>query len=180
SDRRRAALRPLRRPAVAPPGARRGRHRLFPPGPSGLAPSHAPHRRAACHAARSPTGRVLVPVRRRGPRADGDGTSPRWSGRRVLAAARRTADRHAGPAGRAGNASGFAANSRAPRWLTRARAECRAGWRTLELSPGSLFHLPPWTPHDVVCHGRSLALSLTWTTAAARGARARTARLGAW
>jgi JmjC domain len=59
-------------------------------------------------------------------------------------------------------------------------AERRVGWRTLELSPGSLFHLPPWTPHDVVCHGRSLALSLTWTTAAARGARARTAALVAW
>jgi hypothetical protein len=59
-------------------------------------------------------------------------------------------------------------------------AERRIGWRTLELSPGSLFHLPPWTPHDVVCHGRSLALSLTWTTAAARGARARTAALVAW
>ena len=56
----------------------------------------------------------------------------------------------------------------------------RGGWRTLELSPGSLFHLPPWTPHDVVCRGRSLALSLTWTTAAPRGSRARTAALVAW
>ncbi|HEU4369126.1 MAG TPA: cupin domain-containing protein [Methylomirabilota bacterium] len=36
------------------------------------------------------------------------------------------------------------------------------GWRTLELRPGTLFHLPPWTPHDVVCRDRSLALSLTW------------------
>jgi cupin superfamily protein len=41
-------------------------------------------------------------------------------------------------------------------------ARGRRGWRTLELSPGTLFHLPPWTPHDVVCHDRSLALSLTW------------------
>jgi hypothetical protein len=46
------------------------------------------------------------------------------------------------------------------------------GWRTLTLGPGTLFHLPPWTPHDVVCHGRSLALSLTWRTPGA-GARRR-------
>ena len=36
-------------------------------------------------------------------------------------------------------------------------------WATFDLEPGSLFSLPPWTPHDVVCHARSLALSLTWT-----------------
>ena len=41
------------------------------------------------------------------------------------------------------------------------------GWRTFDLPPGSLFHLPPRTPHRVVCHGRSLAISLTW----ARGGR---------
>ena len=35
-------------------------------------------------------------------------------------------------------------------------------WATFDLEPGSLFSLPPWTPHDVVCHARSLALSLTW------------------
>ena len=46
------------------------------------------------------------------------------------------------------------------------------GWRTLSLAPGTLFHLPPWTPHDVVCHGRSLALSLTWRAPAARARRA--------
>ncbi|PYN04267.1 MAG: hypothetical protein DME07_03950 [Candidatus Rokuibacteriota bacterium] len=40
-------------------------------------------------------------------------------------------------------------------------------WRTFELPPGSFFHLPPRTPHRVVCHGRSLAISLTW----ARGRR---------
>jgi hypothetical protein len=56
----------------------------------------------------------------------------------------------------------------------------RGAWRTLDLSPGTLFHLPPWTPHDVVCHGRSLALSLTWTTAPVRGAHARAAALAAW
>ena len=28
-----------------------------------------------------------------------------------------------------------------------------AGWRTLELRPGSLLHLPPRTPHEVICHG---------------------------
>ena len=45
-------------------------------------------------------------------------------------------------------------------------------WRTLDLAPGTLFHLPPWTPHDVVCRGRSLALSLTWRALDARGHRA--------
>ena len=61
-----------------------------------------------------------------------------------------------------------------------AAAAGRGAWRTLELSPGTLLHLPPWTPHDVVCHGRSLALSLTWTTAPVRGAHARAAALAAW
>jgi mannose-6-phosphate isomerase-like protein (cupin superfamily) len=36
------------------------------------------------------------------------------------------------------------------------------GWTTQNLAPGSLFYLPPRTPHRVVCYGRSLALSLTW------------------
>jgi hypothetical protein len=58
------------------------------------------------------------------------------------------------------------------------------GWRTLDLEPGTLFHLPPWTPHDVVCRGRSLALSLTWRALDARGRRAsaaaRRAGLVAW
>ena len=39
----------------------------------------------------------------------------------------------------------------------------RAGWTTVDLGPGTLFHLPPRTPHAVVCRGRSLALSLTWS-----------------
>lgn len=42
------------------------------------------------------------------------------------------------------------------------------GWRTLDLPPGSLLYLPPRTPHAVVCHGRSLALSLTWSRRRAR------------
>ncbi|HTO12913.1 MAG TPA: cupin domain-containing protein [Candidatus Binatia bacterium] len=46
------------------------------------------------------------------------------------------------------------------------------GWTTLSLPPGTLFHLPPWTPHDVVCHGRSLALSLTWRAPGPRPRRA--------
>jgi hypothetical protein len=58
------------------------------------------------------------------------------------------------------------------------------GWRTLDLAPGTLFHLPPWTPHDVVCRGRSLALSLTWRSPDAQGRRAtpatRRAGLVAW
>lgn len=40
--------------------------------------------------------------------------------------------------------------------------ESGRGWATRHLEPGSLFHMPPRTPHRVVCHGRSLALSLTW------------------
>ena len=38
----------------------------------------------------------------------------------------------------------------------------RRGWQTLTLPPGSLLYLPPRTPHRVVCHERSLALTLTW------------------
>jgi Cupin superfamily protein len=56
------------------------------------------------------------------------------------------------------------------------RAPRSRGWTTVTLEPGTLFHLPPWTPHDVVCHGRSLALSLTWRVP---GAHARRARRGA-
>ena len=36
------------------------------------------------------------------------------------------------------------------------------GWWSGTLAPGTLFYLPPRTPHRVVYHGRSLALSLTW------------------
>jgi hypothetical protein len=58
------------------------------------------------------------------------------------------------------------------------------GWRTVDLRAGTLFHLPPWTPHDVICRGRSLALSLTWRSLDARGRRAspaaRRAGLAAW
>jgi mannose-6-phosphate isomerase-like protein (cupin superfamily) len=42
------------------------------------------------------------------------------------------------------------------------------GWRTLQLRPGSLLYLPARTPHAVVCHSRSLALSLTWSRRRAR------------
>jgi hypothetical protein len=37
------------------------------------------------------------------------------------------------------------------------------GWRTVQLPPGSLLYMPARVPHAVVCHGRSLALSLTWS-----------------
>jgi len=49
------------------------------------------------------------------------------------------------------------------------------GWRTFDLPPGSLFYLPPRTPHRVICRGRSLALSLTWARAGRRPASARRA-----
>jgi hypothetical protein len=42
---------------------------------------------------------------------------------------------------------------------------------TLSLAPGTLFYMPPRTPHRVVCHGRSLAVSLTWGRRVARGRR---------
>ncbi len=52
------------------------------------------------------------------------------------------------------------------------------GWRTIDLTPGTLFYLPPFTPHRVLCHGRSLALSLTWSAPSRRtGVRARPRRL---
>jgi hypothetical protein len=47
-----------------------------------------------------------------------------------------------------------------------ARGGRRAGWRTLDLEPGSLFHLPARTLHAVVCRGRSLAVTLTWARSA--------------
>ena len=34
---------------------------------------------------------------------------------------------------------------------------------TRALPPGSLLYLPPRTPHRVLCYGRSLALSMTWS-----------------
>jgi hypothetical protein len=73
-------------------------------------------------------------------------------------------------------------SSRAPADLTTPR-ELRKGWRTIDLPPGSLLHLPPRTPHEVVCHGRSLALSLTWRRArrsARAGRRAHALALADW
>lgn len=63
-----------------------------------------------------------------------------------------------------------------PSDLDRRRARQGPSWHTLDLEPGTLFHLPPWTPHDVVCRRRSLALSLTWRRLDARGRRATPAR----
>jgi hypothetical protein len=58
-----------------------------------------------------------------------------------------------------------------------------AGWRTWTLAPGTLFYLPPRTPHDVVCRGRSLAVSLTFgqpRPPRGAGERARARALAAW
>jgi hypothetical protein len=41
---------------------------------------------------------------------------------------------------------------------------------TLALGPGTLFHVPARTPHRVLCHERSLALSLTWGRRSPRAA----------
>jgi mannose-6-phosphate isomerase-like protein (cupin superfamily) len=60
---------------------------------------------------------------------------------------------------------------RTPADLDASRAR-GGGWRTVDLPPGSLLYLPPRTPHAVICHGRSLALSLTWSRRSARGRRA--------
>jgi mannose-6-phosphate isomerase-like protein (cupin superfamily) len=60
---------------------------------------------------------------------------------------------------------------RAPLDLDTRRAAGR-GWRTLDLPPGSLLYLPPRTPHAVVCHDQSLALSLTWSRRRVRAPRA--------
>jgi hypothetical protein len=53
-------------------------------------------------------------------------------------------------------------------------------WTTFELAPGSLFSLPPRTPHEVVCHARSLALSFTWAPPSRRPSGRREASLVAW
>ena len=50
-------------------------------------------------------------------------------------------------------------------------------WATFDLDPGSLFSLPPRTPHEVVCRARSLALSLTWGRPRRAGRRAPGARV---
>ena len=55
------------------------------------------------------------------------------------------------------------------------------GWRTLALPPGSLLYLPPRTPHRVVCHERSLAMTRTWGVGRrARSAGERARALTAW
>jgi hypothetical protein len=59
----------------------------------------------------------------------------------------------------------------APADLDERRASGPA-WVTRDLAPGTLFYLPPRTPHRVVCRGRSLAVSLTWGRRAGAGARA--------
>jgi Cupin superfamily protein len=53
------------------------------------------------------------------------------------------------------------------------------GWWTGALEPGTLFYLPPRTPHRVIYRGRSLALSLTWRRRP-RGARIDAGALVDW
>jgi hypothetical protein len=55
------------------------------------------------------------------------------------------------------------------------------GWPTFDLTPGTLLSMPSRTPHRVVCHGRSLAISLTWARARERRPRVSAAEsLAAW
>ena len=58
------------------------------------------------------------------------------------------------------------------------REKIGRGFTTRALPPGSLLYLPPRTPHRVVCHERSLALSLTWSVR--RSTRAGVDALAAW
>lgn len=51
-----------------------------------------------------------------------------------------------------------------------ARGWSRGEDATLELPPGTLFYMPPHTPHRVLYYGWSLALSLTWRKPLPRGA----------
>jgi hypothetical protein len=69
-----------------------------------------------------------------------------------------------------------------PEDLPDAYARARSGWRDLELEPGTLFYMPPRTPHRVLYHERSLALSLTWKTVASRSRAEKTrgADLAEW
>jgi mannose-6-phosphate isomerase-like protein (cupin superfamily) len=60
------------------------------------------------------------------------------------------------------------------------RSGRRTGWRTFDLEPGSLFHLPARTPHAVVCRHRSLALTLTWGRVTAPAERAAGSGLLRW
>ena len=57
-----------------------------------------------------------------------------------------------------------------------ARSGRQPGWRTFDLAPGTLFHLPARTPHAVVCRRRSLAVTLTWGRA--KPSTGRSARRG--
>ena len=54
------------------------------------------------------------------------------------------------------------------------------GWWTGALEPGTLFHVPPRTPHRVIYRGRSLALSLTWKSRARRAPAVDAAALVDW
>ena len=59
---------------------------------------------------------------------------------------------------------------RVPRDTPEDMADERAGarWPTVDLTPGTLLSMPSRTPHRVVCHTRSLAISLTWARARRR------------
>jgi len=72
--------------------------------------------------------------------------------------------------------------SRTPPDIHRRPSDGDPSWTTFDLRPGSLFYMPPRTPHEVVCRTRSLALSLTWGRAARRRrvGRARAESLTAW
>lgn len=65
-----------------------------------------------------------------------------------------------GPPVPAGTPEDFPADETAARAL--GSGPVPRGWWRGALTPGTLFYLPPRTPHRVIYRGRSLALSLTW------------------
>jgi cupin superfamily protein len=82
-----------------------------------------------------------------------------------------------GPAVPPGTPEDFLADEAAARAL--GSGPVPRGWWRGVLTPGTLFYLPPRTPHRVLYRGRSLALSLTWKRRA-RPARVDPAALVDW
>jgi hypothetical protein len=67
-----------------------------------------------------------------------------------------------------------------PKELRSRPAAGRDRCHTFDLEPGTLFYMPPRTPHDVVCHERSLAVSMTWSRAGYRDPGSAARALVAW
>ena len=165
-DRRGPPGRPLGRSASPRRRPRGGSDRVPPAGPPSAPAPDAAHRRAPRRAARAAPGGVVVPVHRPGHGTARHGPPSRRRGRRLLAPARGASHRDR----RAARPARHGRGARRPSWR---EAAVGAGWRTFDLEPGSLFHLPARTPHAVVCRRRSLAITLTWARVAGPATDAR-------